>query len=159
MRRPRPEDFDPHHKPAAVELRPDVIDVTGVAPLRPRSQEQAKGVFRQEQNSEPDKGDIVVSRHHDTTIPRDRDATIPQPPEILEMVRKAVKELGKEAATHRFTAEEKQAVAGIIFAYRQQGMKTSENEIARIAINYAVEDFKRNGDQSVLAQVLKKLNA
>src|SRR5579859_7699590 len=51
---------------------------------------------------------IMVSRHHDTKhdtmTPRHHDA-------IIELIRSAVKTFGKEAATHRFTLEEKKAVA------------------------------------------------
>ena len=37
--------------------------------------------------------------------------------------------LGKEAATYRFTQDEKRALSGIVYAYKEQGIKTSENEI------------------------------
>ena len=70
-----------------------------------------------------------------------------------------MKELGKEAATHRFTPAEKRAVADIIYTYKQRGIRTSENEITRIAVNWIVEDFKRHGEASALARVLKTLNA
>src|SRR5512142_2155940 len=47
----------------------------------------------------------VVSRHHgtvvDTTIPRYHDTTTPPGDELLEAVRRAVKQVGKEAATQR----------------------------------------------------------
>jgi hypothetical protein len=91
----------------------------------------------------PSNPDTVVSRIHDT---------------MVEIVRKAVKEIGKEAATHRFTPEEKRAVLDIIYSYKSSGIKTSENEVARIAINYVLEDYKQNGQNSILDQVLKALN-
>jgi hypothetical protein len=65
--------------------------------------------------------------------------------------------VGKEAATHRFTPEEKQAIADIIYTYRRLGYDTSENEIARIAINWLVWEHQRHGEASLLAQVLKAL--
>src|SRR5690554_1670761 len=62
----------------------------------------------------PSNHDTVIPRHHDTTLdtmpPRYHDA-------IIEVVRRAVKEFGKEAATYRFTVEEKKALRNIIFAY------------------------------------------
>ncbi len=91
----------------------------------------------------PSNPDTVVSRIHDT---------------MVEIVRKAVKEIGKEAATHRFTPEEKRAVLDIIYSYKGSGIKTSENEVARIAINYILEDHKQNGQNSILDRVLKALN-
>lgn len=102
---------------------------------------------------------VLVSRDHDTLIPRHRD-TIPLADEdpIIEAIRLAVRQLGKEAATHRFTTAEKQAVAEIIFAYRAQNIRTSENEIARIAINFIVQDYSQKGTESVLHRSLKALH-
>ena len=74
------------------------------------------------------------------------------------MVRKAVKEFGKEAATHRFTVAEKREVADIIYTYKNQGIKTSENEITRIAVNFIMEDYRENGKNSVLHKILEALN-
>ncbi len=74
------------------------------------------------------------------------------------MVRKAVKEFGKEAATHRFTQAEKKALNELVYTYRQQGMRTSENEITRIAINYLLHDHQVNGQNSILHKSLQSLN-
>ena len=95
--------------------------------------------------------DTVIPRHHDTMTPRYHEDTI-------ENIRKAVKQIGKEAATHRFTESEKKAIASIVFTYKNQGVFTSENEISRIAINFIIEDFEQNGDESVLAKAIKALN-
>jgi hypothetical protein len=104
--------------------------------------------------------DTVIPRHHDTTQPRNHDTVIPQSEEeIIEVVRKAVKQIGKEAATHRFTLEEKNLLADIEYTYKRQGIRTSENEITRIAINYFIEDYRKNGEQSILAKALKSLNS
>lgn len=95
-----------------------------------------------------------------TTIPRYHDTTVSQPQEdVIETIRKAVKQLGKEAATYRFTEDEKRALADIVYQYKGQGIRTSENEITRTAINFLVEDYQRNGKNSVLAQVIERLNA
>ena len=99
------------------------------------------------------------SSNHDTTSPRNHDTTVSWYHDtIIEPIRRAVKEFGKEAATHRFTLEEKKAIADIIYTYKRRGIKTSENEIARIAINFAIQDFRENGENSVLAKVLEVLN-
>lgn len=50
---------------------------------------------------------------------------IPESEDILEAVRKAVKQVGKEAATQRLTLGEKQASADIEYSYKRQGMKTN----------------------------------
>lgn len=119
----------------------------------PSSQDEPENEVPKQPHSEVD--DTVVSRHHDTMIPRHHDimhdALIPD-------IRHAVKQLGKEAATHRFTAAEKKALAELIFTYRNLGVRTSENEIARIAINFLLLDHKQNKDKSVLHQILIALH-
>ena len=93
----------------------------------------------------------MIPRHHDTTLSSNQDI-------ITEIIRKAVKHLGKEAATYRFTQEEKKALADIVYTYKGQGIRTSENEITRIAINYLVENYKQDGENSILARVIERLN-
>ncbi len=101
----------------------------------------------------------MVPRHHDTTIPSNHDTMTPRYHKAtIETIRKAVKQIGKEAATHRYTVAEKKVIAGIIFTYKNQGVITSENEISRIAINFIIEDFENNGEESILAKAIKALN-
>lgn len=90
--------------------------------------------------------DPTQPRHHDTVTPS-----------TIESIRKAVKQVGKEAATHRFTTEEKNKIADIVYTYFRQGYRTSENEISRIATNWLIKDYERNGKESVLHRVLKAL--
>jgi hypothetical protein len=99
---------------------------------------------------------------HDTTIPRNRDTTGDTTVSryhdtIIETTRRAVKQLGKEAATHRFTVEEKRALKSVERDYEDKNIRTSENEITRISINYMLEDYKVNGKKSILAQILEIL--
>lgn len=112
-----------------------------------------------DQQEEPQKTDgTVIPRHHDTVIPRYHSLTIPANKDVLEAIRAAVRQLGKEAATYRFTIEEKQALAEIVFDYKNRKMRTSENEISRIAINLLIIDYRTNGVASLLAKILDKLN-
>jgi hypothetical protein len=106
----------------------------------------------------PSNHDIMVPQPHNSTTPRNRDTTVSQEDETLEAIRSAVKQLGKEAATHRFTVEEKQALLSIVFDYKNKHVRTSENEIARIAINFLLIDYRKNGNTSLLAKVLERLN-
>jgi hypothetical protein len=97
---------------------------------------------------------------HDTRIPSNHDTTNPLAEgDMVEEVRRAVRQIGKEPATQRLTLEEKQALAEIEYRYKRQGIKTSGNEIIRIATNYIVRDYHKNGAKSILAQVLQKLNS
>ena len=98
-----------------------------------------------------DNHDAMTPRNHVTTVSRYHDT-------IVQLVRKAVKKLGKEAATHRFTPEEKRAIADIIYSYKNRGTRTSENEIARIAVNFIINDYRENGENSVLDKALRALN-
>ncbi len=76
---------------------------------------------------------------------------------MIELIRTAVKDAGKESATYRFTPEEKRALLELSFAYKVRGFKTSENELVRIAINSLLEDHRENGKNSVLERVLQAL--
>lgn len=110
------------------------------------------------------RGDTTIPRHHgtkiDTTVPSNHDTMVPPTEdEIVEEVRKAVRQIGKEPATQRLTLEEKQALADIEYSYKRQSIKTSGNEIIRIATNYIVRDYQQNGEISILAKVLKRLNS
>jgi len=77
----------------------------------------------------------------------------------IEAIRKAVKQLGKEATFSRFTQEEKSSLGDVVYTYKRNGIRTSENEVIRIAVNWLLEDFHSDGQNSVLARVLTKLNA
>ena len=102
--------------------------------------------WMQSSNHEP-----MTPRAHDTVVSRAHDTNI-------ETIRKAVKQIGKEGATHRFTSKEKQDIADLIYTYKRQGIRTSENEITRIAVNLVIQDRNENGENSILDQVLKVLN-
>ena len=52
-----------------------------------------------------------------------------------------------------------QALRSIEREYEEKDIRTSENEITRIAINYILEDYKLNTDNSILAQILDMLNS
>ncbi len=78
---------------------------------------------------------------------------------MIETIRKTVKSLGQVVSFTRVTPEEKGRVAEIVYTYKRQGIKTSENEINRIAINFLMEDYTTNGKESVLAKVIEALNA
>lgn len=97
------------------------------------------------------------ARSHDAATPRAHDTVTPSE-EVIETIRKAVKQLGKEDATYRFTDVEKKALADVVYTYSRAGVRTSQNEITRIGINYVMEDYRSAGKYSVLARVLERLN-
>ncbi len=81
------------------------------------------------------------------------------PDSRIETIRKAVRHIGREVTFVRLTPEEKSQLADIVYTYKRQGVKTSENEISRIAISYLLEDYKTNGQESILAKVIASLLA
>jgi hypothetical protein len=100
---------------------------------------------------------VVPPRNHATTQPSLKAAEAAVRTEQVIGIRKVVKQIGKEAATYRITPDEKRAIADIVYSYKTTGLRTSENEITRIAINYLLDDYRTQGNQSVLAQVLELL--
>ena len=99
------------------------------------------------------KGGVVAS-HHDTTTPRHHSTASA---DEVRRLRKVVKEFGKEAATYRFTREEKEQLSDIIHTCRRQGYRTSEVEIARIAVNWLLGDYRERGKRSLLYSVVRAL--
>jgi hypothetical protein len=83
--------------------------------------------------------------------------------DTIETIRKTVKQVGKDTLFVRLTTDEKHQITSVVYAlnemYRGEGRKTSENEIGRIGVNFLLEDYKANGEQSILAKVLAALNA
>lgn len=112
--------------------------------------------------------DPMTPRRHDTLKPRNRETTTPRYHEpmtpqgqhfLVSEIRKKVKEFGKEGATYRFTKEEKLGLNEIVYKFSLKGIRTSENEITRIAVNYIIEDFKQNDKESLLSRVIDALNS
>jgi hypothetical protein len=83
--------------------------------------------------------------------------------DLVKTIRKTVRQVGKEVLFVRLSPDEKKAVGSIVYSfneiYRGEGRKTSENEIGRIGLNYLLEDYRQNGNNSILAQVLAALAA
>ena len=79
--------------------------------------------------------------------------------EEIEAIRRVVKTPGREVSFVRLTPEEKGQLAEVVYTFKRQGQKTTENEINRIAINALLADYRANGEQSVLAKVLAALQA
>jgi hypothetical protein len=142
--------------------KPEKLEMKGFSPtqsIEPAKKEKDKN---REKQSKSVKSTMKL-RHH-ATMPSSNHAIMTSSMTsrhldvIIEKVRKTVKVIGKEPSTHRLTPEEKKAIIEIVYAYKSQGIKTSENEVARIAINFLVNDYKENGENSILHKVIKALN-
>jgi hypothetical protein len=69
-------------------------------------------------------------------------------------IQQALKAIGKEIYYIRVTPEEKGRVEDIIYTFKRQGVRTSVNEIGRIALNYLLADYDAHGEHSFLGRVL-----
>ena len=156
MKVPRVEDFDP----AAAARIPDMgmanlpaieRPVKATPPPPPVSREPSgSDVGSSRDTTTPRHRDTVIPRHHDTVTPRYRDTTI-------ATIATLVTAFGKEAATYRFTQDEKNAIRGAVYSLRQKGQFVTENEILRVALNFIMLDFRQRGETSILAGVLRAL--
>jgi hypothetical protein len=80
------------------------------------------------------------------------------PPISIEAVRRIVKVVGREVSFCRVSPEEKAQLAEIVYTYKRRGVRTSENEINRIALNAILLDYATNGAQSLLARTIAALH-
>jgi len=78
---------------------------------------------------------------------------------VIALIRSVIRKPGRETAYHRLTPDEKSQLEDIIYTYKKQGYKLSENEIARIAINWLMIDYKQNGKNSILDLVIESMIA
>jgi hypothetical protein len=78
---------------------------------------------------------------------------------LIDQIRKVVKTVGREVSFVRLTPDEKQQLADIMYSFKRRGIKTSENEINRIAVNFMLKDYQANGNSSILARVIDALLA
>jgi hypothetical protein len=100
----------------------------------------------------PPKKDNKLAPTHASTLARYPDSTI-------ERIRKTVRMIGREVAFTRLTPAEKQQLAEIVYTYKRQGIKTSENEVVRVAVAFLLADYQESNRESVLARVIDALNA
>jgi hypothetical protein len=144
MKKPDPSRFTGKKNPKADELEMKGFSTPSEIADVVEEQSDKNEVGTTEETIPPSNQDTTTPRYHDTIT--------------IEEIRKAVKDFGKEAATHRFTVAEKEAIAEAIFKFKKEGVKTSENEIARIAVNFVIKEHVKNRNTSLLSMVLKALN-
>ena len=73
---------------------------------------------------------------------------------VLAKISKAIREIGKEVSYTRLTQEEKRRVLDIIYSFKSDGVKTTENELMRIALNFLLEDYDLQKKGSILHKIL-----
>ncbi len=73
---------------------------------------------------------------------------------IIKEIRKMISEIGKESSTYRISKGEKKLLLSIIYELRMNGIKTSENQMIRIGLNYVVQDYLKSKGNSMLLKTL-----
>ncbi|HUW22406.1 MAG TPA: hypothetical protein VMW41_07120 [Candidatus Bathyarchaeia archaeon] len=127
-------------------IKPENVDFSGVPVIKkPRKKEEKPVKGKEPQAIEQEsKHASTQASYHDS---------------IQERIRKIVKSVGKDVVYLRLTEEEKSRLGEVIYAYKKKKIKTSETEIARIALNYLLEEHNEKGKESMLAKVLELLNS
>jgi hypothetical protein len=135
-----------------VESERTAIDTATSIPL-PAEKEKKEETFKSMLASKlASKQDSLQASNHASTLALST--------ETLESIRKTVKNPGKEDVLYvRLTKGEKDKLADVIYTYKRQGVRTSDTEVVRIAINTLLEDYKSNGEKSLLAIILASLHA
>ena len=161
---------NPPARPTTAKSKPKPVKETPKEPIKhPRiisENETPKAVPNQHHSPI----DLPVDKNNDTVSTNDSSQANMQASvlaniqdDIVETIRKTVKQVGKDTLFVRLTPDEKHQVTSVVYAlnemYRGESRKTSENEIGRIGVNFLLEDYKANGEQSILARVLVALNA
>jgi hypothetical protein len=154
--------FFPSYKKPTVGSEEGKIETS--TPPSPKPKPKAKAKKEESKPTDtmiPSNRDTTIPRYHDTKVSRYQNTTVSMEydEDIIEIIRKGVKQIGKEPATQRLTVKEKQDLKEIEFNYLKEGIRTNANEIIRIATNYIVNDYKNNGENSILHKVIKKLNS
>ena len=137
-----------------LELDKEAQGKSKTRPPQPKRRSRAQAGDGQKPEAKAAEGEAKAPVGHEATTPGHQGTMTPS---MVERLRKAVKEVGKEAATYRLTQPEKEKLREIIYTYRRQGYRTSEIEIARIGLNWLVEDYREKGKRSVLHKILRAL--
>jgi hypothetical protein len=79
--------------------------------------------------------------------------------DLAGVIAALVKEKGKETTYVRVTQAEKQGLLDVVYTYRRQNVQLAENDVARIAIAALMDDYKKNGENSLLAKVIYQMSS
>lgn len=109
-------------------------------------------------NTKPTSAGINVPLYQSTSTPSERDTT-------LALIHQSLRVKGSEAASYRLSKIEKQRLTVVLHELKMRNLlnpdmldiSSNENEVARIALNYLLNDYQTSKDESILVQVLTSL--
>ncbi len=111
-------------------------------------------------STQPTQTGINIPSYQPTNIPADGSNEIAS-------IHKALRQTSSTAASYRFSTIEKQRLEVALFELKTRSMRTrdaqdirtNENEVVRISLNYILDDYKAKGDESVLVRALLSLRS
>lgn len=77
----------------------------------------------------------------------------------LAEMQQTLKTIGKEIYYVRVTPDEKARIEDVIHALKRRGLRTSANELGRIALNQLLADYEDQGEESVLVRMLLRMRS
>ena len=92
-------------------------------------------------------------------ISRPQTATAAPVVDPVVALQQNLKTIGKEIYYVRITPEEKARIEDVLHALKRRGMRTSANELGRIALNQLLADYEAQGEESMLIRVLSRMRA
>lgn len=143
-----------------VESERTAIDTATSIPLLAEKEKKEETLTSKNISNKAIKKESKLARNQDSLLASNHASTLALSTETLESIRKIVKNPGKEDVLYvRLTKGEKDKLADVIYTYKRQGVRTSDTEVVRVAINTLLEDYKSNGEKSLLAIILASLHA
>ena len=147
---------DPLPSPAAdhSENPPEVSPVAEVAPAEKQTPEQKNDTPPEEIAPKKEKRKRTKSKKASVQSREQASKLASYHASVLAKISKAVREIGKEVSYTRLTQEEKRRLLDIIYTFKSTGVKTTENELMRIALNFLLEDYDLQKEGSILHKIL-----
>ncbi len=90
---------------------------------------------------------------------RQRSATATTLVDPIDRMQQRLKTVGKEIYYIRITPEEKAEIEDVLHALKRRGLRTSANELGRIALNQLLSDYASHDEESMLVRVLSHMRA
>ena len=81
------------------------------------------------------------------------------PADPVDALQQSLKTIGKEIYYIRITPEEKANIEDVLHTLKRRGLRTSGNELGRIALNQLLADYEAHGEESILVRVLARMRA
>jgi hypothetical protein len=132
-------------------VEPVISDELPAHPTAPSSV-----AYMPEKEEEPSKRDNTPVVQEDSKLSSEQASMLASKHDsVLAKVKARVREVGREVSYTRLTTEEKRQIMEVIYSLRStNNIKTTENELMRVAINFLLEDYCLQKEESILFKIL-----